>query len=129
MPIRSVATTTGKPFLWDPMAFYAVTVRKHQVKDHVTKEEIDDVIKIVNQYMPVIDVGYHISGMYKQLHAHLLVVKGNTQIKSYKGFYIHREPIRNLEWYDRYIHRDDWASSYKLEEVLIKNDANHEYLF
>jgi len=114
-----------------------VTIRKSQVKDYVTKEELDkirDVILGIDTTSMQIDCGYHIHGKYRQLHYHGLWRVTNTPLVTWlDGFRIYYSIVKDfnkdMDKIHRYLHSDDHYNQYKLEEILIRNDANHHYLF
>ncbi len=72
-----------------------ITIRKHQVKDYINKEMLDEVIEQLEQCIAsfyIIQGVYENSGKYKQLHYHAIakVIKGfrYSRFTEYQGFRI-----------------------------------------
>ncbi len=123
------------------MKYYIVTIRKHQVKDYVSYKELSIVMDRFRQVYPrsyIVSTGVEAHGLYRQLHAHLIV--GFTQFVSYKkfnsyfGFYIHFKPItiesdEDMQRCLYYIHKYDWDCDMKRDIIEAENYYNYHYGF
>ncbi len=91
---------------------YMVTIRKHQVKDHVDPIDIERVMLILLQEheIEVYDCAYEIDPRYHQLHLHGLCKASAsfTWITSINGFRIYWDKIYKVDLpkVTRYIHKN-----------------------
>lgn len=95
MAPRSGTTITTHRYI------YLVTITKQQKLDHVTKEQIDQIIlKIKYKFddTHLMDYSYETSGMYNQLHCHLILDCPSGLryglMTSHNGFRIHWKKVR-----------------------------------
>lgn len=114
---------------------YLLTIRKHQVKDFVDKNDLDDVVETLRTAVPSLHIGHHtyeIDNKYKQLHYHAIVsnrfrirYKDNSKFNSFR---IHWSPIGDEKGAIKYITKDAY-NEYKQEYIHLFNYFNHHYGF
>ncbi len=121
---------------------YLITIRKSQVKDYVTKEQLDSVLYyVINQNKNGIKwkhlvetTGYHLHGKYRQLHMHALIFMPiiTNFITQIRGFRVYWKQIDEDEdsfnKAHKYCHNEDHWNEVKLQQILVENDAKHLYL-
>jgi len=115
---------------------YLMTVARHNVKAFITKQDIQQVIKLLEDSIEgfkIIQQAYEISPVYKQLHGHFIVVTSKTvcfrRNCSLLGFRIQWSPIYDLPKAIRYVTKDTDNCEYLQEQILIINYYNHHYSF
>ncbi len=118
---------------------YMITIRKHQVKDYVSKEDLDIVYnklntKLLNDNIKQIykKVVYEIDPHYNQLHSHcLLYISQRPLFKRYSsfiGFRVFWRPIYDLKGAIGYLEKDAY-NEFAQELILIENFYNSNYGF
>ncbi len=120
---------------------YIVTINRTAKSDYTTFDELLEQKKILLSRWPslvVSTVGVEIGPVYKNLHMHILVFSNRslhftTDTCSSGEFHFHFRRIKNykkdLSNVVHYIHKNDWQSRYKLQEIQLCNYCNHHYLF
>lgn len=117
--------------------YYLVTLRRHQVKDYVDYEHLDNIINgLDKQFFDIKDYCLERHGKYKQLHAHLIVKvnKGfryKRHVKAVKGYIMHFKAITtSLRNVSAYIHKHCKNHSHEqLEQTRYCNYYSHHYGF
>lgn len=115
---------------------YMLTIAKHQVKDYVTKEDIDKVITILKNEdtLQIVDhlSVYEISPKYRQLHGHFIVSTPTKvhfkQYTSILGFRLQWKPIFNIYGAVQYLQKDIEHDNSQ-SDILMENYFNHNYAF
>lgn len=116
------------------MKEYFLTIRKHQVKDYVTKEDLDHILICLKLRLPlkVAEVTYEMDTKYGQLHSHIILStrKGVYYSKhsSINGFRVYWREIYSKEPTYGYIHKDS-VNKFEQEQILITNYYRHNYGF
>ncbi len=109
---------------------YMVTITKHQKLDHVTKEEIDDIIrtlKWVHTGCDISDIVYETSGKYNQLHCHLLLYSRFALLfqnfSKCKGFRIYWKSVSigEITKIINYMYKDQQDLEYSQSQILDTN--------
>jgi len=124
----------------DNLLYYLVTICKHQVKEYVSKKDLDQIIKFVlsnDMFDPGIihEVAYERHGVYKQLHCHLLMSARSTRRPwwptSAYGFRVYYSPLKDLQDIPRvcnYIYK--YANDYiQQEQILYENACAYHNMF
>lgn len=115
---------------------YMLTVAKHQVKDYVTKSELDNVIHCLKLKLPFLVTStikcYELSPKYHQLHMHIYVAsprpifyKNNNSVN---GFRLQWSKCTNYSGMIEYI-RKDAINKYVQDQILIQNYFYNNYGF
>ncbi len=119
------------------MYHYLLTIRKHQVKDYVTPEEINDVIlnlKLRIASLHITQSCYELDSKYQQLHWHAWVTTDKyiyyNKYSSNNGFRIY---WRSLEGKSplgviRYLHKQA-TNKIVQSQIIDLNYYNHVYSF
>ncbi len=122
---------------------YLITIRKHQVLDYVTYDDLRICVvalKLRLPYLHVICSGYEVHGLYRQLHVHLVCYnKGSINYRSINnyfkncGFIIHftRCFVNDHEDMNRivsYVCKYD-KNEYDRDVILIENYYRYHYGF
>ncbi len=74
---------------------YLITIIKHAKLAPVSKTDLDEVLAVLIgiQHIKIINIAYEISGLYSQLHLHLICRSSSglrfTKLSKYNGFRIH----------------------------------------
>ncbi len=122
---------------------YIVTIRKSQVKDYVSYDDLKKRVAGLCLCLPSLNViiqGYEAHGLYRQLHVHLLVYspkrisyrlingkfKGDGYIYHFKRCNIGDH--EDIESCCKYITKND-SNMYEREQTLIENYYNYHYGF
>lgn len=108
---------------------YTLCIYKAQRKDYVTFKEIMARFRAYTHgWFHIVDYGIHVGGRYNQLHLHAIVQGDgvfskniNSQGWSYVLRHYTDKTYREGCPYWRYIHSEDWANPYKLEQLLASN--------
>lgn len=119
------------------MTYYLVTLARHQVKDYVSYEHLDKIIKTLNKpFFNIIDYCCECHGRYKQLHAHMIVkvnksFKYKHYVKTVTGFIMHFKqittPLINVK---QYIHKHcKGHSPEQLQQTYYTNYYRNHYGF
>ncbi len=125
---------------------YMLTITKHQKKDHVTPEELDEVVvKLQNSIdnFIVYEDAYENSGKYKQLHMHLIVstdeaFRFSPRWTSLDGFQLKWKRVYDMRKAINYIYKDQNGSrdgqvnpkyAQNQESILWSNRWNHVLCF
>ncbi len=116
---------------------YLLTIRKHQVKDYVTPEELTDVIinlKLRISSLHIIQDCYETDSKYQQLHWHAWVTTGEyihySKYSSNGNFRIYwrslrqKSPIQVIQ----YLHKQA-TNKYVQSQIIDLNYYNHIYSF
>ncbi len=116
------------------MKEYFLTIRKHQVKDYVSEEDLQCILKCLGDRLQfiVIDLIYEIDSKYDQLHAHL-VIETNRSVyyknhSSINGFRIYWLPANGRKRIINYMHKDS-SNKYEQEQIILSNHYRHHYGF
>ncbi len=114
---------------------YFLTICKHQTKDYVTKQDLNNVITLLKLRNPTLVIEtyiYEISPKYKQLHFHgtctankLICYKHNNSLLTYRVYW---QRVYNLKTLTDYITKNV-SNKYEQEQVLYTNWYNHHYGF
>ncbi len=100
---------------------YMITITKHRKLDHVTKEEIDGIIrtlKWVHTGSEITDIVYETSGKYNQLHCHLLLYS------KYALLFQNFSKCRDFRIYWKRVRKDDIT---KIINYMYKDQQDLEY--
>ncbi len=113
------------------MTPYLVTISCNQKRQHVTKEQLSDIVEWLKRCsVTVTKVVYEAHGLYRQLHIHAIVLyKGRyTLLTKYgcrqstgRDYQIHWRRITSLEGVDTYLHKQ-----YE-PHVLSRNHYHNHY--
>ncbi len=116
--------------------YYLITIRKSRVKEYVSKQQLDVILDHLATFpfgTLIVDKGYHIHGVYRQLHLHAIIRIRSRSITWVNGFRIYYSEIdpskRSIPNIERYIHSDDWDNLDQLKEILCINYYNNHYGF
>lgn len=130
---RSGATIDNS--MYNKANHYFVTVCKHQVKDYVSKEEIDNILiqlKLKNPSLMIHHYSYELGGTYKQLHFHgymtsesSIFFKQNSRIGDFR---IYWKEVNNVRRVLKYIYKDI-KNIYEQEQLITLNYYRHNYGF
>ncbi len=111
---------------------YFLTVRKHQVKDFVSPDDIMNVIQYISQTIPSFLLGpncYEIDRTYRQLHFHCIAMISEyfryKAVSTYGGFRIYWKQVYNENVLTRYIHKNNICNKYVQEEIIVNNFYTH----
>ncbi len=116
------------------MKVYFLTIRKHQVKDYVRVEDLQDIVKCLSHQLEftLIDLAYELDPKYQQLHSHLMVQTLRTvyykKHSSIKGFRLYWRLVVDQSPTKRYIHKNS-HNKYEQEQIIITNYYRHHYGF
>ncbi len=131
--LRSIATFNTYGY-----TTYFISIHKHQVKDFITKAEIDGIIIRLKWMAPSLhiqDSAYELGNKYNQLHYHALVtVKSSFRYKtaiSIAGYRIYWKKVidtKDIQRISTYIHKTV-SNRFDLEQVLECNFYLHNYAF
>ncbi len=122
--------------------YYIVTIRKSQVKDYVSYDNLRAKVlglKLMLPRMYIIEIGYEAHGLYRQLHVHLLIdslkidykminrkMKGDGYIYHFKKCNI--QFAEDVERICNYITKYDTDPCMR-HMILIENYLNYFYGF
>ncbi len=116
------------------MKEYFLTIRKHQVLDYVSVEDLLSILQcLANKlYFNIIDLTYEIDHKYGQLHAHLILeTNKNVYYKkhsSINGFRLYWLPAKGRKNILSYMHKDS-INKYQQEQIIATNYYRHHYGF
>ncbi len=123
------------------MYYYLITIRKSNVKDYVSVDELLSVLGRFKELYPnadIVDKGFEAHGAYMQLHTHFIVCTSKKLyyklFNQYEGYTVHYTPMNvdcaqvMLRTMD-YIHKYDWNNKYVLEQILDCNYYRYNYGF
>ncbi len=116
------------------MKEYFLTIRKHQVKDYVTKEDLDHILICLKLRLPlkVSDVTYEMDNKYGQLHSHIILSTLRSvyykKHSSINGFRVYWRLINEKEPTYNYMYKDS-VNKFDQEQILITNYYRHNYGF
>lgn len=116
------------------MKQYFLTIHKHQVKDYVSVQDIEDLLKSLRFLLTfkVIKITYEISRTYNQLHAHLLVQTNKViyykKYSSIDNFRLYWLPAVDGEKIFKYMTKDS-SNKYEQQQIIITNYYRHHYGF
>jgi len=116
------------------MKNYFLTIRKHQVLDYVSVEDLLDILQCLKKDLQfiVISFSYETDPKYDQLHAHLIIkTKRSVYYKkhsSINGFRLYFVPIYNSNKTLSYMNKDS-TNKYEQEQIIITNYYRHHYAF
>lgn len=109
---------------------YFITIRKHRVKEYVTKRELDMVRYFLSCHIngAILDTVYEVDPVYHQLHMHLWVLSAvrirYKDLSKVMGFRIYYRQIKgDINPLLRYMRKEDQ------NEVFIKNYYMNNYGF
>ncbi len=117
--IQPKARTQGR------LQYYMITIHKHQVKDIVKKNELEAVLYVLQFTFPnliVINKAYETSGLYGQLHLHLVVRTPPihySNLSKLQGFRIRYDRLytrTDVHQAQQYIAKDQY---HKLAQALL----------
>jgi len=117
------------------MKEYFLTIRKHQVKDYVSDNDLSNIIELLKSRLPceVSDLVYEIDNKYNQLHSHLIVrsqksifYKKNSSINGFRLYWLLID--HNKKAVMSYIHKDSY-NKYEQEQIILTNFYRHNYGF
>ncbi len=123
------------------MHYYLITIRKHQVKDYVSVDELLSVLGRFVELYPnadIVDKGIECHGMYMQLHTHFIVCTPKKfyyrLFSQWEGFIIHYKLIeigciQDMLSVIDYIHKNDHNNKYVLSQLLDENYYRYNYGF
>ncbi len=116
------------------MREYFLTIRKHQVKDYVSEEDLVSILNTLERRLPLIvtDVVYEIDPKYLQLHSHIILKTPYSvyykQHSSINGFRVYWRKVEDLKPTYSYMHKDS-CNKYEQEQIIISNYYRHNYGF
>ncbi len=80
---------------------YLITITKHAKLASVSKTDLNEVLAVLIgiQHIKIINIAYEISGLYNQLHLHLIARSSSglryTKLSKYNGFRVHYARLHN----------------------------------
>ncbi len=117
---------------------YFISIHKHQVRDYVTKPEIDDIIiqlKWKEPSLHIRDSAYELGHKYNQLHYHAIVTVNShfrymsaTKLDGYRIYWKRVIDTKDICKISTYIHKTV-SNRFDLEQVLQCNFYLHNYAF
>ena len=116
------------------MKEYFLTIRKHQVKDYVSEDDLVNILNTLERRLPLIvtDVVYEIDSKYEQLHSHIILKTPLSvyykQHSSINGFRVYWRKVVDLKPTYSYMHKDS-CNKYEQEQIIITNYYRHNYGF
>lgn len=116
------------------MIEYFLTIRKHQVKDYVSEDDLVSILNTLERRLPIIvtDVVYEIDSKYEQLHSHIMLKTRKSvyykQHSSINGFRVYWRKVVDLEPTYDYMHKDS-NNKFDQEQIFITNYYRHNYGF
>ncbi len=116
------------------MKEYFLTIRKHQVKDYVSEQDLLDILSCLKDRMPlkVVDVTYEIDQKYAQLHSHVIArTKKSVYYKkhsSINGFRVYWRLVVDRAPTLSYMHKDS-SNKYEQEQIIQTNYYRNNYGF
>ncbi len=110
---------------------YLLTIAKHQVKDYVTVEDLQNIHmhlkrRLTDLYVPL--VTFELSSMYKQLHLHGIALTKRAVFyqkhNSIAGFRVQWKKVYNIKGAIGYVLKDskNWDEQ---QDILTTNYYNH----
>ncbi len=120
---------------------YILTINRTAKTNYTTLDQLLEQREIAFSRWPAMiysTMGVEIGQKYRNLHMHILVFSNRclhfTKEMCCSGdFHYHFKRIkdykRDLSNVVSYIHKNDWQSKYKLDEILLVNYSNYHYLF
>lgn len=117
------------------MKEYFLTIRKHQVKDYVSVQDLLDIIELLKSRLPleITDIVYEIDHKYNQLHSHLIArsqksifYKKNSSINGFRLYWLLID--KNKKSVLSYMHKDSY-NKFEQEQIILTNYYRHNYGF
>ncbi len=118
--------------------YYLISINKHQVKDYVTKADLDRIIiqlKWLETSLDIKDSAYELGHKYNQLHFHAIVktkpsfrYRHLTKLDGYQIYWKKIIDNKDIVKISTYIHKDS-SNRFEQEEILECNYYLHNYAF
>ncbi len=107
---------------------FFITIRKHQVKDYVDVQNLMDILSLLLNKLPTLQVGsnsFEVDKKYKQLHFHAIVYTNEyfryKTVSSIGGFRIFWRQIYNMTKLNKYILKDNDNKQY-IQDIIIQDN-------
>ncbi len=116
---------------------YMVSIHKHQKKDFVSKNDLDNVLNkllaLLGYYSPQVDNKvYEMTHKYCQLHLHCLLITARDfryyKYTKFQGYRVHFKKVYDLQGIQRYLHKQVTCDASQ-DQLLDENYYNNNYGF
>ncbi len=113
---------------------YLLTIRKHQVKDFVTVNELKSALANLVSHIPmyVTNIVFEVEHTYMQLHLHCIITMDHyfnyTRYTKYHGFRLHFKKCYDLGGLKGYLLKQV-SNKYIQEQLIVENYYSHYYGF